>query len=149
MSTASSSVVSARPGWFRIVAILFLLWNLLGVYMFWSQYTMTPAQIAALTPEQQTLWNNMPSWMWLVYGVAVISGALGALMLLMGKRLALPLFLVSLVAIIIQFAQVFFPGGALELMGAAMALPMPAFIAAVALLQVWFSRKAIARGWIA
>lgn len=146
MSTLS---VSARPGWFRIAAFLFLLWNLFGIYMFYSQYTMTPAQIAALTPAQQTLWNGMPAWMWVVYGVAVSSGALGALMLLLNKRLALPLFWVSLVAIVVQFAQAFFPGGAVELMGPAMALPMPACIAAVAALQVWVARKAIARGWIA
>lgn len=146
MSTAS---VSPRPGWFRVAAILFLLWNLFGIFMFYSQYTMSPDQIAALPQAQQTLWNNMPSWMWIVYGVAVFSGALGALMLVLNKRLALPLFVVSLIAIVVQFAQVFLPGGALELMGPAMALPMPACITAVALLQVWVTRKAIARGWIA
>jgi hypothetical protein len=32
---------------------------------------------------------------------------------------------------------------------AAAALPMPAFIVAVAVLEVWVARKAIARAWIA
>lgn len=140
--------VSARPGWFRIAAIVFLLWNLLGIYMFWSQHSMTPEQIAALTPGQQQLWNSMPSWMWVVYGIAVFSGALGALMLLLNKRLALPFFALSLIAVVVQFAQAFFPGGAVEVLGAGMALPMPLFIIAVAVLEVWVTRKAIARGWI-
>jgi hypothetical protein len=146
MNAVASS--ASRPGWFRVVAVLFLLWNLLGVWMFYSQYTMSPDQLAALPEGQQTLWKNMPAWAWVAYGVAVVGGALGALMLLMGKRVALPLFWVSLVAVLAQFSQVFFPGGALEVLGPAMALPMPVSIAVVAALQVWVARKAIARGWI-
>ena len=149
MRQPSPSHASARPAWFRIVAIVFLLWNLIGVYMCWTQYTMTPEQIAALTPGQQQLWNTMPAWMWVVYAVAVLSGALGALMLVLHKRLALPLFIVSLLAIVVQYAQAFLPGGAVDVLGAAMALPMPAFIAAVAVVQVWVTRKGIARGWVA
>ena len=141
--------VSARPGWFRIAGILFLLWNLFGCYMFWSQYSMTPEQIAALPAGQQQLWNAMPAWMWVVYGIAVFSGALGALMLLLNKRAAWPLFALSLLAIVVQFVQVFLPGGAVEVLGAGAALPMPAFITLVGVLQAWLSRKAIARGWIA
>jgi hypothetical protein len=141
--------VSARPAWFRIAGILFLLWNLFGVYMFWTQYSMTPEQIAALPAPQQQLWNAMPGWMWAVYAVAVFSGALGAVMLLLNKRAAWPLFALSLLAVIVQFAQVFLPGGAVQVLGAAAALPMPAVIAAVALLEVWVARRAIARAWIA
>jgi hypothetical protein len=140
--------VSARPAWFRIAAIVFLLWNLFGCYMFWSQYSMTPEQIAALPAGQQQLWNAMPAWMWIVYGVAVVSGALGAVMLLLNKRAAMPLFVVSLIAIVVQFAQAFLPGGAVQVLGAGAALPMPAVITLVGVLQVWVARKAIARGWI-
>ena len=144
-----NAMPSAAPGWFRVVAIVLLLWNLFGCFMFWTQYRMTPGQIAALTPGQQALWNGMPGWMWVIYAVAVLSGALGALMLVLRRRVALPLLWLSLVAIVVQFAQVFFPGGALELLGPAMALPMPLCITAVAVLQVWLARRARARGWIA
>jgi hypothetical protein len=87
--------------------------------------------------------------MWIIYGVAVVSGALGAGMLLLNKRAAWPLFVVSLLAIVVQFAQAFLPGGAVQVLGAGAALPMPAVITLVGVLQVWLSRKAIARGWIA
>jgi len=36
-----------------------------------------------------------------------------------------------------------------DVLGAATALPMPAFIAAVGVVQVWVARKAIARRWVA
>ena len=35
-----------------------------------------------------------------------------------------------------------------EVSGAAGQMPMPAFITAIALFEVWVSRRAIARGWI-
>ena len=145
MNNTSSTAV---PGWFRIVAIVFLLWNLLGCFMFWTHYNMTPDQIAALTPEQQTLWNNLPGWSWFVYGGAVISGAIGSVLLVMRKPLALPFFWLSLACVLVQLAMNFLPGGGVEVMGAAKALPFPVFIVAIAALQVWFTRNGAARRWI-
>lgn len=145
--TASSSTLA--PGWLRIVAIVFLLWNLMGCFMFWTQYSMTPEQIAALTPAQQTLWSNLPGWLWIVYAIAVASGAVAAALLLMRKRSALALFWVSLVCVLVHFIYNFLLGGALEVMPAAAALPLPAFIVVVAALQVWVTRKATRRGWLA
>src|SRR5690606_29127230 len=66
MNTTPSA---ARPGWFRVVAVLLLLWNLLGLWMFWSQYTMSPAQLAALPEAQRGLFEAMPGWAWAVYGL--------------------------------------------------------------------------------
>lgn len=140
---------SARPAWLPVVAVLLLLWNLFGIAMFFLQYTMTPDDLAKLSAEQRTLFEAMPSWLWVVYAVAVVSGALGALMLLLRKRAAVPLFWVSLVAVLVQFGYTSFPGGAVELLGAAQALPMPLTIIAIAAVQVWLARRALARGWIA
>lgn len=146
MNTTSSTTA---PGWVRMVSMLLLLWNLFGLYMFYWQYTLSPDRIAALQPAQRTLLDNLPDWMWGVFGVAVVAGTLGALLLVLRRRLALPLFWISLLAVLVQFAQVFFPGGALELMGPANALAMPATVTAVALLQVWLARRAVTRGWLA
>ena len=145
----NTTPTAARPGWFRIVAVLLLLWNLFGLWMFWSQYTMSPAQLAALPEAQRGLFEAMPAWAWVAYGVAVVSGSLGALLLLLGRRLALPLFWISLLAVIVQFAQAFGPGGAVQALGAAAALPVPITIVLIAILQIWLARKGIARGWVA
>ncbi len=139
---------SPVPGWFRIVAIVLLLWNLFGVWSLWSQYTMTPEAIAALPDAQRTVWQAMPAWLWIVYALGVVGGTLGALLLLLRKRASATLFLLSLVAVVVQFGYVLFPAGGLATLGATQALPMPVVIIAVAAFSLWLARRAIARGWI-
>ena len=149
MEERMNALAVKRPTWFWIVAVLALLWNLFGVAMAWMQYSMTPDQLAQLPEAQRTLHEAMPGWLWAVDGVAVVAGTLGSLLLLMGKRLALPVFWVSLVAVVVLFGYCLFPGRMLEVLGAAQALPMPILVTVIALLLVWFARRSIVRGWIA
>lgn len=144
----NTTLPATRPGWFRVVAVLLLLWNLLGLWMCYSQYTMSPDDLARLPEAQRQLMEASPAWLWIAYAVAVVAGSLGALMLVLHKRAALSLLWVSLVAVVVQFGYWLFPGGAMELLGAAAALPMPIMVTVIALLQVWLARKGIARGWI-
>ena len=136
------------PGWFWAVGALALLWNLFGLAMFYLSVTMTPEQLAQLPAAQREVTEGYPTWLWALYGVAVVTGTLGSLLLLLRRRLALPVFWLSLAAVVVLFAYSLFPGRMLELMGPAQALPMPVTVTVVALLRVWFSRRAIARGWL-
>jgi hypothetical protein len=145
----NAPLVAKPPAWFWIVAVLALLWNLFGLAMFYMQYTASPEQLAQLPEAQRNLQEALPGWVWVVNGIATIAGTLGALLLLVRKRLALPVFWVSLIAVLVLFGYCLFPGRMLEVMGAAQALPMPIVVTVVAALLVWFARKAIARGWIA
>ena len=141
--------IAARPPvWFWVVAVLALLWNLFGLAMFYMQYTMSPDQVAQLPEAQRSLHEAMPGWIWAVDGVATIAGTLASLLLLARKRLALPLFWVSLIAVLVLFGYCLFPGRMLEVLGPAQALPMPIVVTLVATLLVWFARKAVARGWL-
>ena len=144
----NAAVAAGIPGWFRVVGVLALLWNLFGLAMFYLSVTMTPEQLAQLPAAQREVTEGYPTWLWVVYGVAVVTGTLGSLVLLLRRKLALPVFWLSLAAVVVLFAYALFPGRMLELMGAAQALPMPVTVTVVAVLLVWFSRKAIARGWI-
>lgn len=138
-----------RPAWFWIVAVLALLWNLFGVAMFYMQYSMTPEQLAQLPEAQRTVQQGLPAWLYAVNGIAVVLGTVGSLLLLLGRRLALPMFWLSFIAVVVMFAYCLFPGRMIELLGAAQALPMPIVVTVVAALLVWFARRSIARGWIA
>ena len=140
--------VAKRPAWFWVVAVLALLWNVFGLAMFYLQYTMSPEQLAQLPEAQRGLQEGFPDWLWALYAVAVGAGTLGSILLLMGKRLALPVFWVSLVAVVVQFGYCLFPGRMLEVLGPAQSLPMPVLVTVVALLLGWFARRSIARGWI-
>lgn len=136
------------PAWFWVVAVLALLWNLIGLWMAYSQYSMTPDQAAQLSADQRTLLEAMPGWVWGVDFAAVIAGTLGSLLLLMRKRAAEPVLWISLIAVIVLFGYCLFPGRMLEVLGAAQALPMPVTVTVIAVFLVWFARKSLDRAWI-
>ncbi|MGY1425471.1 hypothetical protein [Lysobacter sp. A289] len=141
--------VMTRPAWFWVVAVLALLWNLFGLAMFYLQYTMTPDQLAQLPEAQRSLQEGFPDWLWALNCAAVVAGTLGSILLMMGRRLALPVFWVSLVAVVVLFGYCLFPGRMLEVLGAAQSLPMPILVTVIAILLIWFARWSIARGWLA
>jgi len=88
----------------------------------------------------------MPVWLWVVYAVAVGAGTLGAILLLMKKAAAATLFLVSLIAVLVQFGYTL---GATDLVaqkGLVVAAGFPAFIVVVAVVQLVYARSMVAKG---
>ena len=99
--------VAASPVLYRFVAVFALLWNLVGLAMFCMQVTLTPQAVAALPPEQQQIHAAMPGWVYVFFGIAVVSGVLGSLGLLLRRRWAVPLLLVSLLGVVVQMASAY------------------------------------------
>jgi hypothetical protein len=146
----NASIESPRPvpAWFWIVAVVALMWNLIGVAMFAMQMAMGPDDLAALEEGQRAMFESTPGWVWAAYGVAVVAGTLASIALLVRRRFAVTLFWISLIAVIAQFAWIAFLSGAMARMGTLEALGLPLFIVMVAALLVWFSGRAAARGWL-
>ncbi|KAK0340258.1 hypothetical protein LTR94_031272, partial [Friedmanniomyces endolithicus] len=80
--------------------------------------------------------------------LADVACALSALRLLLRRRFATILFVVSLLAVVLQFGWVFAATDLIAAKGAATVVPFPLAILAVALLQVTVARHADARGWL-
>ena len=89
------------PRWFTLAAIAALLFELAGGAMFALQMTVDPA---ALPLDQRAMWDAAPTWMLAAYAVAVATGIIGALLLLMRRAIADKLLLASLVAVLVQFS---------------------------------------------
>jgi hypothetical protein len=136
------------PGWFYIVAVVLVLWGLLGCMAFYMHVTLGAAMDPAATDWDRAYYAALPGWFDPVYAVAVGAGLLGALALLFRSKFALPLFIVSLAAVIVQFGYVFLGTDMLAHKGAAITVPFPLFIAAVAVFQIWFAQVSGRRGWI-
>lgn len=132
---------------FWVVAVLALLWNLLGVTMFFVQTNLSPEALAVLPADQRQLYESTPAWLNAVFAVAVFAGLLGSVSLLLRKRLAVPLFGVSLLAILVQMGYTYLATPALEVYGGA-GLVLPLVLIAIAVFLVWFARRSSARGWI-
>lgn len=89
------------PGWFTLAAIGAVLWELLGCGLLATQALTDPA---TLPPDQRAIWNATPMWMNSAWAFAVVTGAVGAVLLLMRNRRSEPLLLISLLAVVVQFS---------------------------------------------
>ncbi len=99
-------------------------------------------------PEaERALYTDIPVWATSAYAIAVFGGTLGSIFLLMRKAWAIPAFIVSLVAIVVQMGHAFFMTAMLEVQGASAAV-LPLLIVAVAIFLVWYARYAKKKGWI-
>lgn len=142
-----TTAIASRPTGYWIIAVLALLWNLLGVAMFCMQVALTPEQLAAMPPEQRQIHEAMPGWVQGAYAVAVFAGVLGAVGLLLKKRWATTFFLWSLIGLVAQCLGVFLLTPAWQVLGPA-GLLMPILLLAIALFLLSYSRRAAARGWL-
>jgi hypothetical protein len=135
------------PVWYWIVSALILIWNLIGCAACYSQMTAGADKIAKLPETQRDAWLAMPPAAKIAYAVAVAAGMLGAVALLLRMLAAGPLFIASLVGVIVQFGWFFmvFKGG--TKLGVSSAA-FPAFIALVAIGEIGFACAAKTHGWL-
>ena len=135
------------PKWFLPVAVLALIWNLLGCAAYLSDVMLTPDAVAEMSPEQQALYAARPAWAVGATAVAVWFGALGSLALILRRRWALPVLVASLAGVIAQDVHLFILSDGIAQAGpVAAVLQGVVLVAAIAL--VWLARVAAARGWL-
>lgn len=109
--------MSKAPVWLYIVAVIALLWNLLGCVAFVGDLRLTAADIAQMPAEHQALYAARPAWAVAATAVAVFGGVLGCIALLMRKKWALPMFVLSLIGLIAQDIGLFVLADAIKLAG--------------------------------
>lgn len=125
------------------IAVVLLLWNLVGVAAFVAQAAVDPDTLAATDPVQAAVLRAMPPWVWIAFGVAVVTGAAGSGALLFRRREALALFLGSLVGELVQFGWTFLATDVWASQGVA-GIVFPAVIVGITALSVGWSAKATA-----
>jgi hypothetical protein len=143
-----NDVIGTRvPGWFRLLAVLGLAWNAFGVYMYLSKVGMFGDPLAGLDQAHRALAATVPSWVTAAFAVAVFAGLIGTLLLVMLKRLAKPMLVLSLLAVLVQCGWIVGMSNARAVEGN-MALMMPGLIVIVALLLVWLAMVGDRKGWL-
>ncbi|MGJ8674418.1 MAG: hypothetical protein ACSHWP_00590 [Pseudoalteromonas sp.] len=136
------------PLWFKIVAVVALIWNLLGAIAVIMNFTITPEAIAALPADQQQMYADTPMWASYASLLAVVTGALGCVALLLGKAFASPLFMLSIVGLVLQNIGIFVIVDAVAIMGISVLIMQGSvFVIAIGLLLL--AKMAIKRGWVA
>ena len=144
----ANSLRQPPPVWFRVVAGLLVLWGLMGCASFYMHTVYGPKLDPQATQWDYDFFASMPMWFPAVFAAATIGGLAGSVALILRSKLAKPLYIVSLVAVIIQFGYLFVATDLIAHKGAFVATAFPIFIAVVAAFQIWFAGLAQRRGWI-
>lgn len=139
--------MSKSPAWFKVVAVVAVLWNLIGCLAFVSDMRLSPDDIAALPDAHQTLYKARPGWALAGTAVAVVGGLLGSLGLLFGRKWALPVLIASLFGLLVQDIAMFLLVDGVTLAGPA-AVVLQAMVLVIAIGLVLLGRMAMARGWL-
>ena len=137
MQTQTQAAV-ARPRAYWWIAVLALVWNLIGLAMFFSQMLMDGTQVMQLSEAQRAVYLATPGWVNLAFAFAVIAGVLGALV---------PMFAISLLALLVQVVGGYLVTPAWAAYGAA-GLALPGLLLVVALLLWRYARGCRAGGWL-
>ncbi|MGB8326889.1 MAG: hypothetical protein WCE48_04850 [Steroidobacteraceae bacterium] len=130
-----------------LIGVIAVLFNSIGVF----DFVMSMARgaeyqaSAGMTPAQIAHYQHMPIWMTVVWAVGVFGAFLALILLLLRKKLALPVFVLSLAAFLIDllYTYVLTDGGAV--MGRQMAITS-AVIAGLLVFFSWYSRFTAVRG---
>ena len=137
----------ARPRTYWAIVVLALAWNLSGLAMFFVQVTMDGDRLRQLPEAQQAVHLATPGWVNLAFAFAVIGGVLGALCLVARRRWAVPMFAVSLLAMLVQILGAYLVTPAWAAFGVA-GLAMPVLLLGIAFALWAYARHCTAVGWL-
>jgi hypothetical protein len=130
--------------WFTPAAIATTLWMALGCASYLYNVSVDSADLPA---DQRLMMEAVPAWMVFFFAVAVWVGLAGAVALLLRRRLAEPLLLVSLVAAAIQFSGYLLVRQLRDSMSSDQLL-FPIVVVLLGWTIYWFARHSRMRGWL-
>ena len=130
-----------------LIGVFALLFNSIGVFDFVMSMVLGAEYQASagMTPAQIAHYQEMPPWMTVVWAVGVFGAFLASILLLLRKKLALPVFVVSLAAFIVSLLYTYVLTGGGAVMGQQMAITS-AVIAGLLVFFSWYARFMTARG---
>jgi hypothetical protein len=135
-----------RPvaGWYMPAVVASLLFMGLGCILYLTQVLADPN---AMSLEERVLYDARPMWVTAAHAVSVWVGVTGALMMVLRKKLAEPLLMVSLAAVLVWLAGLLVVTGLRENMSANDLL-VAIVVTALTWTIFWFARHSRQRGWL-
>jgi len=144
----SDPINGKPPTSFWIIAGVALVWNLIGIMIFYMQVTSSPEDLAQYYNEAELDFiTSTPAWATSAYAIAVMAGVLACVFMLLRKAWALPMFIISLAGVFVQDIHAFLIADGIDVWGMkATILPFIVFVIGVGL--IFYSRSAKDRHWI-
>lgn len=137
-----------KPGLlFWLIAVIGLLWNLMGLYQFYLGTAGIDTLKEMVTADEFAVMQTAPSWYTTVFGIAVVTGFLGAVTLLLKMKLSVVLFGLSLLAVLVTEAYWLLGTNIIEVVGTS-AVAMPFVVVFASVFYFFYSRKIAGKGWL-
>ena len=141
-----SEAQEGKPWHLWVIGIVGFLWSSIGVLGFVLTQTRNETALGSMPPEQREYFESFPLWAVAFWAIGVFGGVFGCLLMVLGKRLAVPVLVASAVgAFVSNYGALFFLGG-LEAMGGPPALVFPTFIIAFATFLALYARAMRKKG---
>ncbi len=146
MSQIQDSNTSRTPRHLWVVGVIAFFWNAMGAVDYLLTQTKNEAYMEQFTTEQLEFFYGFPVWVEAAWAIAVWGGVLGTVLLLLRKGLAVPVFLVSLAAMVLTTIHNYILSNGMEVMGGVSALVFTVVIFIVAVLLWVYARAMRTRG---
>ncbi|GGW73437.1 hypothetical protein DFQ11_10961 [Winogradskyella epiphytica] len=136
------------PVWFWMIAVVFLLWNFMGVLSFFAHTFISEEALAKLPQAERELYGDYPLWTTIIFAIAVFGGFIGSIGLVLRKKWAKSAFILSLCAIIPQMIHNVFFTKSMEVYGPGQAATMPIMVVVFGVLIIGFAHFSIQKKWL-
>lgn len=146
MSEEQATTHEGRPWHLWLIGVLGFLWSSVGAYDYLMTQTHNEGYMSSFTPEQLEYFYGFPTWVVAFWALAVWGGVLGAVLLLLRKRLAVGVFLVSLLSMVVTAIHNYVLSDGMEFMGDPFSLFFTALIFLFALGLYLYARAMKNRG---
>lgn len=134
------------PIHFWVIAVIALIWNIMGVMAYLGQVYITEEALALLTEAEQLYIENVATWVTAAYAIAVFMGVFASITLLIRKKIALLFYFISLIAVLAQssynyFIQQYMPINTVQFIWSLI-------IISICLFLIWYTKYSTKRNWI-
>ncbi len=123
---------------FWFIAAAGLVWNLMGCLNFITQSN--PETVAQMPEVYQVIINGRPAWATAGFAIGVFGGAVGCILLLMRKRVAVPVLILSGAGVVLTSAFT------AMIVGVEPSMVLSILVAAA---LIWYAIIARRVGWLA
>ena len=124
-------MITKVPWHLWVVGGLAVLWNSVGAVDYVMTQSRNEAYMGNFTPAQLEYFYAQPIWVVCAWAVAVWASVLGSILLLLRKKLSVPVFLVSVVGVVLTSFYSYGLSAGYEIMGG-----MPALIFSIMILLI-------------
>ncbi|PCJ36269.1 MAG: hypothetical protein COA75_08560 [Cellvibrionales bacterium] len=132
---------------FWVISIIAFLWYLMDMSAFFMRIFISEEALLAMSDNHRQQIQDTPLWVNCVFAFEVFGGTLGSVGLLLRKKWALALFVISLLGVLAQTTYIYFLSNSVALMGW-MAIVMPLVAIAIGAGLIIHAKSSVSKGWL-